>query len=1352
MSSSVDLKHLQQGMTSESFKNLIYFNGGKIMSKSFKQCTRLITALVFILTQVLAFNLSVYAADTTNLARGKTITASSVQQTYAATNTNDGNVNTYWEGAPGTYPNTLTVDLGSAQSVYKVVLKLTPSWGTRTQTLSVLSSTDNVTYSTRAASSTYTFSPSSSNTVTITFAETSARYIRLNFTANSGATGGQVAEFEAYGTASTGTPDLVVTDISWSPASPAAGNAVTFSATIKNQGTGLAAAGVIKGVSFFVDGTQVCWSDNNTNSIAAGASITVTANGGPSSSLWSATSGSHTIMAWVDDVNRISESNESNNQYSETLTTGGTTNQPDMIITDITYSPASPAVGNAVTFSAVVKNQGTAAGAAGVVAFQVDGTQVTTSANSTTSITSGATLTVTASGTWSATSGTHTLTAKADNSNTTVESNESNNSYSENLTIGGGGGTPDLIITDITSSPASPLTGNAVTFSAVVKNQGTGATPGGTIIGVSFSVDGTQVSWSDNTTTSLAAGASVTVTATGGPSGSANWTATTGNHTVTAWVDDVNRMSETNESNNQYSESMAVTTSPMPDLVVTSLTFTPASPVTGDNVSFTATVKNQGTSAGAPGIVSFKVDGTQVSATSNDTAALAVGATKTVIGTWTASGVGSHTVTATVDNANTTTEGNETNNTNSVSLSVNPKPGVDLVITNITWSPSYVTAGNAVTFSAVVKNQGTTAGAAGTIVFKVNGTQVASVTSSTSITAGSTLTLNGSGSWTAISGTHVISATADNTNTTVETDETNNSFSSNISVGSGGRGATMPYARYESEDAAIGGGAVLRSAPDFNYALTASEASNQKYVELPSSGSYVQWTINQGGSGVNMRFTMPDSADGMGLNGSLDCYVNGTKVQTINLTSYFMYQYFQGDQPGDAPNGGQTAFRFDEKHWVLSTPLKAGDVLKIQKSGDSLVYGVDFVEVEPIPSAISQPANSLSVTSYGATANDSTDDLAAFTAAVNAAAAQGKTVYIPAGTFNLNNMWVIGSVANPLSAMTITGAGMWYTNLQFTNPNSASGGISLRMAATGKLDFSNVYINSNLRSRYGQNAIYKCFMDNFGTNSRIHDFWEEHFECGFWVGDYAHTPAVPADGLLIEDGRIRNNLADGVNFCQGTKNSTVRNCSVRNNGDDGLAMWPDATMGAPMEVNNSFLYNTIENNWRAAAIAIFGGSGHQARFNYIKDCFMGSGIRLNTVFPGYHFENNTGITFSDTTIINSGTSKDCYNGERGAIDLEASNSSIKNITFENIDIINSQRDAIQFGYGGGFSGILFKNITIDGTGKDSVTTSRFSSPHLGTAIYTYTGNGTATFTNLVTRNIEATPQNLIMNGFVVTFN
>ena len=49
----------------------------------------------------------------TNLAVGKAITASSFTFTFVATNANDDNVTTYWEGAGGSYPQNLTVALGS---------------------------------------------------------------------------------------------------------------------------------------------------------------------------------------------------------------------------------------------------------------------------------------------------------------------------------------------------------------------------------------------------------------------------------------------------------------------------------------------------------------------------------------------------------------------------------------------------------------------------------------------------------------------------------------------------------------------------------------------------------------------------------------------------------------------------------------------------------------------------------------------------------------------------------------------------------------------------------------------------------------------------------------------------------------------------------------------------------------------------------------------------------------------------------------------------------------------------------------------------------------------------------------
>ncbi len=48
-----------------------------------------------------------------DLARGKPITASSTVHTFVAANANDGQTSTYWEGAGGSYPQTLTVKLGA---------------------------------------------------------------------------------------------------------------------------------------------------------------------------------------------------------------------------------------------------------------------------------------------------------------------------------------------------------------------------------------------------------------------------------------------------------------------------------------------------------------------------------------------------------------------------------------------------------------------------------------------------------------------------------------------------------------------------------------------------------------------------------------------------------------------------------------------------------------------------------------------------------------------------------------------------------------------------------------------------------------------------------------------------------------------------------------------------------------------------------------------------------------------------------------------------------------------------------------------------------------------------------------
>jgi len=135
----------------------------------------------------------------TDLALNQPVTASSTTSGFPASNAVDGNTSTYWESSDGTWPSTLTVDLGTADSLSSVAIALPSTWPTRTQTLSVLGSTDDSSWTTLVASATYTWSSSSSNDVSITLPSgISDRYVELDFTANDVQNGAQVAEFGVY--------------------------------------------------------------------------------------------------------------------------------------------------------------------------------------------------------------------------------------------------------------------------------------------------------------------------------------------------------------------------------------------------------------------------------------------------------------------------------------------------------------------------------------------------------------------------------------------------------------------------------------------------------------------------------------------------------------------------------------------------------------------------------------------------------------------------------------------------------------------------------------------------------------------------------------------------------------------------------------------------------------------------------------------------------------------------------------------------------------------------------------------------------------------------------------------------
>jgi F5/8 type C domain len=142
------------------------------------------------------------ATTTTNLALHAAVTASSYTQTYTPANTTDGNTSTYWEANNGAWPSTITVNLGSSQTLGSITVDLPPSsaWSTRTQTLSVLGSTNGTSFSTLVASATYTWNPSTGNTVTIPLPSgTKDQYVELSYTANNVQNGAQASEILIFG-------------------------------------------------------------------------------------------------------------------------------------------------------------------------------------------------------------------------------------------------------------------------------------------------------------------------------------------------------------------------------------------------------------------------------------------------------------------------------------------------------------------------------------------------------------------------------------------------------------------------------------------------------------------------------------------------------------------------------------------------------------------------------------------------------------------------------------------------------------------------------------------------------------------------------------------------------------------------------------------------------------------------------------------------------------------------------------------------------------------------------------------------------------------------------------------------
>ena len=521
------------------------------------------------------------------------------------------------------------------------------------------------------------------------------------------------------------------------------------------------------------------------------------------------------------------------------------------------------------------------------------------------------------------------------------------------------------------------------------------------------------------------------------------------------------------------------------------------------------------------------------------------------------------------------------------------------------------------------------------------------------------------------------------------------------------RGATLPYVEYEAETAATNGTLIgpSRAVNDTDvFASIAGESSGRQAVKLAGTGQYVRFTTRSVANSVVVRFAIPDSQDGTGLQATLGLYVNGTRATSLGLTSKFAWAY--GDpQTTDAttnnPGDGFARHFYDEARVLLLMDIPAGTTIALQEdaSDTAAYYVVDLIDLEEVPAALPQPEGSLSVASYGVKGDGTTDDGQAIQNAINDAQGRGMNVWLPSGTY------LDASTVLNLKSVTVYGAGMWRSTIEGASGRFVCGGTACGFSDLALLG------ETTLRD---DGASIPGISGMFGTGSQIENVWIEHFTTGVWIGTNGNAPT---SGLLVHGARVRDTFADGINFCNGTSNSTIEQSSARNTGDDAFASWAYAAAGDPPDTNNVFRFDTVQLPWRANCFAIYGGTGNSIEDDVCADSITYPGVLVDQEFNSHPFSGTT--TVARSTIVRSGGLM--YGAEWGAMTVSGhdTGSAIAGVSISDVDIENPT-----------YAGLFFTgpNDTIDGVTLANITIGGASTYGIEVAS---TASGSATATNVI---------------------
>jgi hypothetical protein len=349
-----------------------------------------------------------------------------------------------------------------------------------------------------------------------------------------------------------------------------------------------------------------------------------------------------------------------------------------------------------------------------------------------------------------------------------------------------------------------------------------------------------------------------------------------------------------------------------------------------------------------------------------------------------------------------------------------------------------------------------------------------------------------------------------------------------------------------------------------------------------------------------IRYSIPDSQDGIGASAALNVSVNGEAVAQMTLSSRYAWSY--GAFPWtNNPSDGAAHHFFDDARVLLPEVYEAGAEITLApaEAGD---FHIDLLEAEWVNAPLPPPEGSLSLADFGGLPNDGADDTAALSECVAEAGNSGQTVYIPPGEYTLDSP-VFPHGIDIRMPVTIAGAGMWHTMLA-----GEAAAFYLRSSHVTLRDFS-LYGDCLYRGDSVYPAAIESDINQYALEDfRLYNLWIEHQKVGMWVNT--------VKGIHMAGCRVRNTYADGVNLRRGSSFCMIEHNDFRNNGDDAIAGWSAVINNT----GNIIRHNTVALPWLANGIALYGGADILITGNYVRDIVdNGAAVNISTNFEPDEF-------------------------------------------------------------------------------------------------------------------------------------